>query len=134
MKLILRRSEYKDDVTLGELLQDNKHLCYTLEEPWKDNKRGISCIPTGNYICRPHDGSKFKDVWQICNVKDRTAILIHTGNTTADIEGCVLVGLVKGRDPKKPSVLQSKAALKLLKDFIGRDKNGKLNIFFLEII
>ena len=83
---VLTRTYLGDDCTLGVLTY--KHLkVFTLEEPWKNNLRTISCIPAGVYECVHHNGRKFKDVWKLTNVENRTAILIHSGNTTDDIEG-----------------------------------------------
>jgi hypothetical protein len=124
---------YAHNVTIGELLDGNKFICFTLEEPWKDNQKSISCIPEGEYICKPHVGTKYKDVWNISNVKDRSAVLIHSGNTTLDIEGCVLVGSSRGIVKGLPAVLNSRATLDELKQYIGRDKTGKLNEFKLII-
>lgn len=93
---------------------------YTLEEPWQGNRRKVSCIPTGTYLCIPHgweakSTKHFKQVWEITGVKDRTAILIHAGNTLADTEGCVLVGL----DAAQFRVGRSQAALTQLRNAIG---------------
>jgi len=95
---------------------------YTLEEPWQSNKRRISCIPADVYLCTPHgweQGSTkhFKRVWEVRGVPDRTAILIHGGNTLADTEGCILVGL----DPKIFRVERSQAALTQLRNAIGEN-------------
>lgn len=108
--MIIER-EYHPDVTLGKMYVDGKFLCYTLEEPWKDNKRQISCIPEGVYKCVPHDGMKFQNVWEVTNVPNRKAILLHSGNTTDDIEGCILLGMQRGTLKGKPAVLRSKEAL-----------------------
>lgn len=131
--ITLIRTYNGSDCTMGELKDaQGNHLAYTLEEPWKDNKNQISCIPVGEYICVHWNGNKFKDVWNVTKVPNRIAILIHSGNTTDDIEGCILVGRVKGELKGKKAVLQSKPALLDLKEFIGRD-NGKLKSFILKV-
>ena len=35
------------DGTFGVLIKDGVPLCVTLELPWRDNERSISCIPEG---------------------------------------------------------------------------------------
>lgn len=79
-------------VTLGVLMSDGLPLCVTLEDPWRNNQKSVSCIPAGTYKCVPHSGTKYKNVWRLENVKGREAILIHAGNSTKDTEGCILVG------------------------------------------
>jgi hypothetical protein len=134
-RLVLQRIYQGDDCTLG-VLHDNmkRRICFTLEEPWKDNKKGISCVPTGIYKCVPHNGTKFKDVWRLESVPDRSAILIHQGNTTDDIEGCILVGQYWGRLKGKRAVMDSVGALNSLKSFVGRGGNKILKEFELEIV
>lgn len=124
MKLILNRLSEDQYGTHGILSAENGDMiCYTLEEPWHENQKDISCIPDGRYSVIPHNSQKFPDCWQIVNVPQRTAILIHAGNTLADTKGCVLVGLK--RVPQ--GVLQSKDALKKLKGIIK-------NVFEIVII
>lgn len=134
MKELILERIYSNDATLGELKDEQgRHLCYTLEETWRNNIKGNSCIPEGSYTTASHEGSHFHDVWQILNVKDRSAVLIHTGNTTLDTEGCILVGERMGSSNGMPAVLDSRVAMAALKNFIGRDENGKLNSFKLTI-
>lgn len=74
----------------------------TLELPDNGNKRNTSCIPNGIYdmLRRTYGGlakqyrGKFKhpNVWEIGGVINRSAILIHIGNTTKDSRGCPLIG------------------------------------------
>jgi len=91
MRIKLHRVHQSDKGTFGALV-GNAPLCVTLEDPWNNNKRGISCIPAGVYKCVPHNGTKFKDVWILEDVPGRSAILIHAGNSIADTSGCILVG------------------------------------------
>lgn len=103
--------------TLGTLNLAGKTLCYTLEEPWRNNAPGNpnaeteSCIPEGRYYCVPHNGAQFKNVWRLLNVPGREAILIHAGNTLKDTEGCILVGM----RPAPNGVAESQAALSMLR-------------------
>lgn len=111
----LKRISYSDRGTFGVLLKDKIPLCLTLEDPWKDNKKNVSCIPEGKYKCVPHNGTKYKNVWRIKNVIGRSAILIHAGNTENDTEGCILVGQSFGRLGDKVAVLNSQNTLAQLR-------------------
>jgi hypothetical protein len=118
----------ESDVTLGKLCKpDGSVFCCTLEEPWKDNKRKISCIPAGKYKCVKHNSAKYQDVWRLENVIGRDGILIHAGNTTDDIEGCILVGKSYGTLKGKPAVLDSRSALSDLRLAIKGD-------FYLRVV
>lgn len=132
----LNRFFYGNDCTLGGLnitADDggyntaNHEPIYTLELPWRDNQRRISCIPGGWYECQPFDGSRFKNVWQVMNVPGRTYILFHAGNRPRDIEGCILVGLKQGKLSGDRAVLHSRRAMDMMRDIIGR-KPFTLNI------
>jgi hypothetical protein len=92
MILDLIRLEQGDEGTYGVLRVDGKVFCVTLELPWKNNARGVSCIPEGFYPCARVQSPKFKEVFEIQNVPGRSAILIHAGNFTSEIQGCVLLG------------------------------------------
>lgn len=96
MRAIIHRTQKGDKQTLGELsLYDNSGKvldCKTLELPWKDNQRQISCIPPGTYIVVPRNSPKFSDHFHVTNVPGRSYILIHPGNYHTQIQGCILVG------------------------------------------
>lgn len=81
-----------NESTLGILTENREIIAYTLELPWLNNARNISCIPPGKYVVSPYSSVKFPDCFCITNVPDRSSILIHSGITKADIEGCVIVG------------------------------------------
>ena len=91
MKLI--RVSYTQRGTFGVLLdEDNFPFCLTLERPWKDNKRNVSCIPTGKYICKKIYSPTFGVTFEITNVKERSHILFHKGNIMDDSHGCPILG------------------------------------------
>ena len=82
----------RNDCTLG-ILTCGDFKCFTLELPWRDNQRNISCIPRAEgYKGIKYISNKNGDVIQLTNVKDRSHIQIHSGNYTSQIEGCILVG------------------------------------------
>lgn len=105
--------------TMGVIkIYDTDHPpIYTLEEPWLNNKRSVSCIPKGIYLCEPHSGPKFKQVYEITKVTGRSSILMHCGNTLKDTEGCILLGLSCGNE----AVYKSRAAMALLKSILGEE-------------
>lgn len=109
--LELRRGAPRPIGTLGVMVWQGKTICYTLEEPWRGNARKVSCIPAGIYFCVPHNGAKWQNVWEVTGVPGREAILIHAGNTLADTEGCILVGM----QPSAGGVAQSQNALAMLR-------------------
>ena len=99
MNLILKRIFQNEHKTLGNLFlfDQGKIICMlkTLELPWKDNQKYISCIPEGTYgIVYPYSGTKYNDVFMLTRVPGRSGILIHAGNYTSQIEGCILPGVL----------------------------------------
>lgn len=85
MKLLIRRiKNYKhsDKQTIGNayyFIENNGvgYTCRTLELPWKDNEKRISCIPDGEYEVIKHTSPKFGECFWIQDVPDRSEILIH---------------------------------------------------------
>jgi hypothetical protein len=129
MKLTLKRAFDDGKVTLGMLeVPGLDEPIYTLEEPWRDNMRNISCVPPGVYRCTPHNGTKFQDVWKLEAVPGRSYILIHAGNHTGHIEGCILVGLTHGWLGDKRAVLNSGSAINKLRKHIGTQNSFTLHI------
>jgi hypothetical protein len=108
MKLV----RYKDDgeTTLG--LLDGRW--WTVERPWKDNARSISCIPTGTYQVTRHLSPSKGECFAIHNVEGRDHILIHVANWSHDVEGCIGPGM--GVNLKQSMVTSSGAAMKELLD------------------
>jgi len=112
----------------------------TAEDDWLNNAPRVSCIPAGIYTCQRVVSPKHGNVFEITHVPGRSAILIHSGNTENDVEGCVLVGHQYGAlqvaDEDVPghpvvakwAVIQSKVALA---DLMAR--TAGLSSFQLEV-
>lgn len=120
MNLKIVRSIKTDQSIIGELFvgDDKARMCWTLELPWRDNKRMVSCIPEGKYKWRLRDPSPKFDYVHIAidGVAGRDNILIHAGNHPDDITGCILAGADRGVD----FVFESRRALgKLVKYLEG---------------
>lgn len=115
MQITLNRVAQSQQGTFGVLVIDNKPVCVTCEDPWNNNQHGVSCIPAGVYECQKFNGDKFKNVWQIMNVPNREAILIHNGNDINDTHGCILVGQGFFQYEGMPAVSNSRATLELLR-------------------
>lgn len=116
----LQRLEQDDEAMLGELrAPDGKHVCYTLENRWRNNQRRVSCIPAGRYrlVLRTHGGWNqrlagfYPDIHEgaleLSGVPNRDAILIHPGNFHGDTQGCILPGRTRTVHGGHFAVLQS---------------------------
>lgn len=130
MKAKLIRAWQDERVTLGMLkVQGVDHdPIYTLENPWIANRKKVSCIPMGIYNCEPFSGTHYKNVWELKNVPDRSAILIHWGNWEKNTEGCILLGCGSGILRDEPAVSDSKRAINIFRGLVGD------NSFELEIV
>lgn len=100
-----------NESTLGILTENREIIAYTLELPWLNNARNISCIPPGKYVCAPYSSEKFAKCFSINSVNDREGILIHAGNTRKDTSGCVLIGNQLGKLAGDEAVLNSRSKL-----------------------
>lgn len=98
--------------TFGHLtIEGHAFQAYTVELPWMDNQRRVSCIPEGIY---PLVKSRFNrggyDCYELLEVPDREEILIHRGNTEDDLLGCIAPGMALGFVDGKWAVTSSRAA------------------------
>ena len=108
----LRRS---DQGTLGILLYE-EFKCYSLELPWRENQRNISCIPPGEYITEIRLSPRFGKVYWLKEVPNRSWILTHSGNWAGDVNkgykthvnGCILLGQKRGLLEGQLAVLNSR--------------------------
>ena len=108
---IYRFTERSDLPTLGVLLINTIPNFVTLELPWKDNERNVSCIPEGGYMCEKIVSPKFGETLHVQNVPDRSEIIFHSGNSKEDTRGCILVGTSFTGLPK---IVDSRVAMRKL--------------------
>lgn len=112
MKFTLTRNRKTNKSTIGMLRKDGIFICYTLEDMdrgltdemplsyiKRDKVPGHTAIPKGTYKMLLTWSNRFQQKMPILvNVKGFDGIRIHTGNTDADTEGCILVGMLEGKD------------------------------------
>lgn len=67
-------------------------VALTLEDAWRNNERGVSCIPAGTYICKRFESVRFGSTFLVTNVPGRDSILFHAGTSHKDTRGCILLG------------------------------------------
>jgi len=95
MKLELQRFEYGTDYTVGRLFVDGIYQCFVLEDVVRTDEKvyGKTAIPVGEYTVLLNYSPKYKRIMpQVINVPGFEGIRIHSGNTSLDTEGCLLVG------------------------------------------
>ena len=131
-KLTLKRIAKKADYTIGRLEDENgNRICDTLEPTWRNYKGGElkvprkSAVPEGTYPVVITKSWKFgKYLPLLVGVPGFEGIRIHSGNTSKDTEGCILVG----QNLEKGKVLMSRITLERLMKLIENEKRVFLTI------
>ena len=109
VNLLIIRDTFTEVSTIGNLYLDGEWLCDTLELPYIDNQRSISCIPAGQYEVRmryPRESATRDYIHLLVkDVPERDYILFHIGNSAKDTRGCILVGIGREHNIVKNSTL-----------------------------
>lgn len=114
-------SEFDDNVVVN--MAEQSHV--TLENPWVNNKKKVSCIPDGVYdmkmrtsaVVKRASGGAYSKGWEVKGVPGRTYIMFHPGNWPEDTEGCIMVGKEYAMISDKPGISDSRASFQA---FMGR--------------
>ena len=129
INLLLIRDTFTEESTIGELFLNGERFCDTLELPYRDNQRSISCIPAGEYKVRlrlPRESATRNYIHLIVkDVPNRSHILFHIGNTAKDTRGCILVGQGTQQDIVHNSTL---AMDLLIKEIINLGEGYDINL------
>lgn len=112
MQIKLIRIEDLGFGTFGTLLIEGSAFCVTLEQPYRDNRKNISCVPCGNYTCKRVDSPKYGNTFEVMNVPNRSHILFHSGNLVRHTKGCILLARKFGVLEKHRAILNSGSTVK----------------------
>jgi hypothetical protein len=102
MNLTLIRKIFTNTSTIGELYIDSVFECFTLEDvvrPHGIKIPGATAIPYGSYEVIIDYSKRFaRNMPHLLDVPMFEGIRIHSGNTSSDTEGCILLGAIKAKD------------------------------------
>lgn len=105
MEIKLIRESFGDTFTEGKLLIDNVFECYTvedtdrkMEEDLTRKVNGKTAIPKGEYEVVLSMSNRFQKILpEVLNVPGFTGIRIHSGNSSVDTEGCIILGSINDK-------------------------------------
>ena len=127
-EIVLERFAYTHVGVFGRLYIP-EFECYTVERPWLNNQRKVSCIPCGRYrFIRSvfHRGGY--ETFELTNVPARSLIKIHKGNTMDDVLGCIALGKGLGYISNKWAVTYSGNAFRTFIDMMANIDQGQIEI------
>jgi len=109
--------------------------CFSLELPWRGNRRNISCIPPGSYDVQIRISPRYGRIYWVMKVAGRKYILMHSGNWAGDLKkglkthtnGCILMGKYRGWLQGQRAVLASRITVRKFMSLLGGSA-FKLNI------
>lgn len=149
MNILVDRKYKKPGYTIGKLYIDGEYFCDTLEDTDRGLYQGMplsqiqkikipgeTAVPTGTYkivlnIVSPKFASKepYKSycggkVPRLESVPGFDGVLVHSGNSAADTEGC----LILGQNKEVGKVLNSQITWKKFYDIIKKASNISITI------
>lgn len=134
----IKRLPTTDDGTFGVFHQEGIPLFVTMEEGWRNNAKGKSCILEASYIVKRGSTPNHPKTWIVQNVPDRTAILMHVMNSEKDSEGCIGLGMEfgfvnakddqSGQVERQPAILRSGEAFKKFEEMMVGENEFNLVI------
>ena len=127
INLLILRDTFTENSTIGELFLNGERMCDTLENPYINNEKRISCIPEGEYKVRLRTAreSATRDYLHLLvqDVPNRDWILFQRGNSAKDTSGGVLVGFASKQDYVKNSTFAMDLLMKEIINLGGTNIN-----------
>ena len=127
VNLLLIRDTFTKESTIGKLFINGESFCDTLENPYINNERNISCIPEGQYKVRlrlPRESATRNYLHLLVqDVPNRDFILVHIGNYPSQTQGCILVGNGRQQDVVENSRLAMDLVIKEILNLGGENIN-----------
>ena len=128
MEIEVKRHAFNPTYTIGKMYVDGKYLCDTLEDVVRKGPKVMheTAIPAGRYEVILNKSPRFGKVLpRLLNVPGFDGILIHSGNTSKDTSGCILVG----QNKEVGRVINSQATMtKLMALLEPATKKGRIFI------
>lgn len=133
MRLDLIRDRFTEKSTTGKLMWGEQCVAYTCEDvyrgPLAEKVPGETCIPCGSYeVVVTHSPRFGIDMPLLLNVPGFSGVRIHTGNTDADTDGCILVGTTRGPDQVLGSRVAYEQVFALIQAARARGESVRLDI------
>lgn len=133
MKLDLVRFQFNPRSTIGELLVNGEHECWTVEDVVRPvgapKVHAKTAIPYGTYPVVITWSPRFKrELPLLVGVPGFEGIRIHAGNTADDTEGCILPGTTHTSDAVANSRVAFNALFAKLQDAIRRGTKVTMTI------
>lgn len=134
MRLHLQRfTDFGDGGMIGRVQVTPAWECWSMEAPWRDNERFISCIPAGLYHLERHQGGKYRDTWAIVGNGvahwetpdcDRYTCVLHAAKFARHLKGCVSFGLSLSLEGGVPLLGSPGAAHRHVMNHLGVGGDG----------
>jgi hypothetical protein len=143
--MILNRTDFTDNSTIGDLYVDGNWVCFTLEPTCRKQEGKFLAMPQGKYEVVMYESAKLKAnvlVWLsrgeavspilkagrvplLLNVPGHDFVEMHPGNSPSDTKMCILPGQAKDVD----YVMESRAAFETVASLVEEKlKAGKFYI------
>jgi len=125
---IVRVETHPEEGTFGVMTINGVAACVTLEPYSRDNASNVSCIPTGQYICKRYSSKKHPNTFEITGIQGRSGVLFHAGNIDEHTAGCILLGSEFGILGDDHAILESGKAFNRFMQHFDDTQQFKLTI------
>ncbi len=140
MNIVMIRDDCNHARTFGTMrfqqsAEHEEYVCQTLEDPVREAGVKIqddTAIPSGTYRVIITKSKRFGTMLPLLlDVPNFTGVRIHSGNTTADTSGCILVAAARGQHD---DIVSSKAAMEQVQKRIAGALTDAQGVCTIEII